>query len=80
MLNETEINDIWSLINEFVDKEVIDETAERYVDLLVDHNVTDKTLNRVMGADPILDQAIEYYLEQDDEEEEEEDSFDELVF
>ena len=42
MLNETQIGDIWLLFKEYVDKKVQDAAAERFVDLMADHGVSDK--------------------------------------
>lgn len=76
-MNENQIADIWLLIKEYVDKKVLDALAERYVDLLADHGVTDRVLKESLGYEDTLDEAIEYYLGQDiDEEEEEEEDWD----
>lgn len=74
-MNENQIADIWLLVKEYVDKKTIEALAERYVDLLADHGISDKTLKESLGYDDNLDEAIEYYLDQDpeDEPEEEED-------
>lgn len=70
MLNETQIGDVWLLFADYIDKKQIDVVAERYVELLVDLGVTDRTLQNSTGVDNILDHAIEYYLDDDDEQEE----------
>jgi hypothetical protein len=76
-MNENQIADIWMLFKEYVDKKAIDALAERYVDLLADHGISDKTLEASVGYDEGLDTAIEYYLDQDTEEGfEEEDNWD----
>lgn len=76
-MNENQIADIWMLFKEYVDKKAIDALAERYVDLLADHGISDKTLESSIGYDEGLDTAIEYYLDQDTEEGfEEEDNWD----
>jgi hypothetical protein len=76
-MNENQIADIWMLFKEYVDKKAIDALAERYVDLLADHGIGDKTLEAAVGYDEGLDTAIEYYLDQDTEEGfEEEDNWD----
>lgn len=67
MLNETQIGDVWLLFADYLDKKQIDIAAERYVELLVDYGVTDRTLQNSMGVDQVLDQAISYYLEEDEE-------------
>jgi hypothetical protein len=79
MLNETQIGDIWVLFTDFIDKKQVEGAAERYVDLLADFGVSDKVLQSVSGVDPILDQAINFYLDEESEEDEDED-YDELDF
>lgn len=71
-MNENQIADIWLLIKEYVDKKTIEALAERYVDLLADHGISDKTLKESLGFDDVLDDAIDYYLDQDSEDEPEE--------
>lgn len=75
-MNENQIADIWLLVKEYVDKKAIDGLAERYVDLLADHGISDRILKDSIGYDDSLDEAIEYYLGQDadDELESEDDS------
>lgn len=76
-MNENQIADIWMLFKEYVDKKAIEGLAERYVDLLADHGISDKTLESSIGYDESLDEAIEYYLDQDSEESyEDEDNWD----
>lgn len=75
MLNETQIADIWILFSEYIDKKIIDVAAERYVDLLADFGTSDRVLEGATGVDAVLDQAIEYYL---DEESDEDDDYKEL--
>jgi hypothetical protein len=74
-MNETHIGDIWMLFKEYVDKKVLDVLAERYVDLLADHGISDKVMAGASGVDDDLDNAIDFYLDEtsDEEEEDEED-------
>ncbi len=67
-MNENQIADIWLLFKEYADKKAVESLAERYVDLLADHGISDKTLKDSIGYDESLDDAIEYYLDQDSEE------------
>lgn len=69
MLNETQIGDIWLLFADYIDKKQLELVAERYVDLLADHGVSDKVLQNATGVDDTLDSAIEYYLDEDSEDE-----------
>jgi hypothetical protein len=77
MLNETQIGDIWLLFADYIDKKQLELVAERYVDLLADHGVSDKVLQSATGVDETLDSAIEYYL---DEEDVDDDDYKELDF
>ena len=73
MLNETQIGDIWMLFADFIDKKQVEAAAERYVDLLADYGVTDRIMQSAQGVDDTLDQAIEYYLEDEDAADDEDD-------
>ena len=76
-MNENQIADIWMLFKEYLDKKTIDLAAERYIDLLADHGVSDKIIQSASGYDDSLDDAITYYLDEDtDEEDYEEDNWD----
>jgi|APCry1669189369_1035219.scaffolds.fasta_scaffold21037_2 hypothetical protein len=79
MLNETQIGDIWLLFADYIDKKQIEVVAERYVDLLADHGVTDRVLQGAMGVDGSLDSAIDYYLDED-EDDKDADEYGELDF
>ena len=70
MLNETQIGEVWLLFADYLDKKQSDVVAERFVELLVDLGVNDRTLQNATGVDQVLDQAIAYYLEEDDDQEE----------
>ncbi len=76
-MNENQIADIWMLFKEYLDKKTIDLVAERYVDLLADHGISDKIIGAASGNDDALDDAISYYLdEESDDDEYEEDNWD----
>ena len=77
MLNETQIGDVWLLFADYIDKKQLELVAERYVDLLADHGVSDKVLQSATGVDETLDHAIEYYL---DEESDDDEDYKELDF
>jgi len=66
-MDEREIADIWMMFKEYLDKKMIDQAAEKYVDLLADYGVSDETLQDALGADAALDSAIHYYLDIDAE-------------
>ena len=69
-MNENHIGDIWLLFKEYADKKVLDVLAERYVDLLADHGVSDKVMAGASGVDDDLDNAIDFYLDETSDEEE----------
>ena len=79
MLNETQIGEVWLNFVEYIDKKQLETVAERYIDLLADFGVSDRTLQGATGVDTILDQAIHYYLN-DDEYDEDDDDYKELEF
>jgi hypothetical protein len=76
-MNEHQIADIWMLFKEYLDKKTIEIAAERYVDLLADIGVSDKVISAATGNDESLDEAIEYYLDEDNDDDNfEEDNWD----
>jgi hypothetical protein len=78
MLNESQIGDIWLVFADYIDKKQLEAAAERFVDLLADYGVSDRVMQSAMGVDHTLDQAIEYYL--DEEDDSEDDDYKELDF
>jgi len=76
-MNENQIGEIWMFFADYIDKKQLDIVAERYVELLADFGVRDRTLSNVVGIDNVLDHAISYYLEDD---EDEDDDYKELDF
>jgi hypothetical protein len=80
MLNETQIGDVWLNFVEYLDKKQLETVAERYIDLLADFGVSDRTLQGATGVDEILDQAIAYYLNDDEIDEDDDDDYKELEF
>jgi len=68
MLNETQVGDIWLNFVEYLDKKQLETVAERYIDLLADFGVGDRVLKDAKGVDDSLDQAIDYYLNDDEDE------------
>jgi hypothetical protein len=80
MLNETQIGDVWLNFVEYIDKKQLETVAERYIDMLADFGVSDRTLQNATGVDEILDQAISYYLNEDEDAEPEDEDYRELDF
>jgi hypothetical protein len=69
-MNENQIADIWMLFKEYIDRKIVDSVAERYVTMLIDHDVSEKQLENAIGFDDVLDDAISEQLEELDEEDE----------
>ena len=65
-MNENQIADIWMLFKDYIDRKALESAAERYVELLSDHGISDKQLDASIGFDDMLDSAISYYLDGDD--------------
>ena len=80
MLNETQIGDVWLNFVEYIDKKQLETVAERYIDMLADFGVSDRTLQNATGVDEILEQAIAYYLNEDEDAEPEDEDYRELDF
>lgn len=78
-MNESQIGELWMMFADYIDKKQLDVVADRYVELLADFGVRDRTLSNVIGIDAKLDQAITYYLE-NDEDIDEDDDYKELDF
>jgi len=66
-MDESQIADVWMMFKEYIDKKQVDIAAERFVDLLADYGVDDEEFKTVLGADAVLDHAINYYLEIDED-------------
>lgn len=77
MLNETQIADVWLMFADYIDKKQAEIAAERFIELLADFGATDRTFLGATGIDPTLDQAINYYLEDN---EDEDDGYTDLEF
>ena len=76
-MNENQIADVWMLFKEYIDRKNLEVLAERYIDLLADHGISDKIMESATGFDDDLDTAINYYLDEGIEEEEDyEDNWD----
>ena len=77
-ITEDHIVEFWVLFKEYIDKKNVETVAERYVDLLADFGVDDVTFRNAMDTDDTLDEAINYYLDEEEVEtfEEEETDWD----
>lgn len=68
-MNESLIMEIWDLFLEFIPEKSRDTVADRYIDFLVENDVTDATLESLIGNDDHLDSAIDSALQVMQEEE-----------
>ena len=75
-MNEEQIQEVWTLFKEYLDKKHVETAAERYVDLLSDYGTDDHVLIDYMGSCTILDNAIKYFLDDDEEVHDDEDGYD----
>lgn len=75
-MTEIQIADVWLLFKEYIDRKNLDVVAERFVELLADHGVSEKVLTSVVGHDDYLDDAIGYYLDDNIDEDVQDDWFD----
>ena len=62
-MNEDQIVDIWMGLKEYFDKKQIETIASKYIDVLADNGVSDQVFKAALGTDDVLDEAIEYYLD-----------------
>jgi hypothetical protein len=75
-MNEEQIQEVWTLFKEYLDKKHVETAAERYVDLLADYGIDDHVLIESMGSCTTLDNAIKYYLDDEEEVHDDEDGYD----
>jgi hypothetical protein len=62
-MNEEHISEIWMLFKEYLDRKQTDIVAEKYIDMLADHGVSDEVFKETLGHDATLDAAIGYFLD-----------------
>lgn len=65
-MNDIIICEVWSLFSQYVDKKLLAEAAEEFVELLSDNAVSDEVLRASLGVSKHLDRAIEEYLDNED--------------
>lgn len=68
-MDENLIVEIWALFKTYVDKKVLPDVAEKYVEVLVENGASDDDLCRAVGTEIKLDRAIEAYLNPEDDDE-----------
>lgn len=67
-MHEDLVLDLWVGLKEYFDKKGIETIASKYIDILLDHGVSDAVLKSSTGHDEDLDAAIAYYFDEEDEE------------
>jgi hypothetical protein len=70
------IADIWNAVSEHIPDKDKQEVAKTFITTLVDHGVSEITINELFGVDTFLDTAIEYATDEDDSEAYDEDEED----
>lgn len=75
-MNESFVVEMWELLKEYSDKKHLSIVSEKYVDLLIDHGVTDQSLENALGHDDDLDEAIRDELELSDDDDDDDDDYD----
>jgi len=66
-MNESFVVEMWELLKEYSDKKHLSIVSEKYIDLLVDHGVSDQVLENALGHDDDLDESIRNILEMYDD-------------
>lgn len=66
-MNEANSLLIWDYIKNYFNKNDVELAANRYIDALVESGLNDDQLRNLVGHDDALDEAIQYYLEDDDD-------------
>ena len=66
-MNESFVVELWELLKEYSDRKHLSIVSEKYVDLLVDHGISDQSLENALGHDDDLDDAIRNVLDIFDE-------------
>lgn len=59
------IVDVWNTFKESIDKKHIETVAERFIDVCADYGTDDTHFRDAMGSCDILDNAINYYLDEE---------------
>ena len=62
--------DIWNVLSDKIAEKDKADTAQEYINTLLDFDVPESTLESMIGIDTYLDTALEYVLDNESEEEE----------
>ena len=64
--------DIWNVLSDKIAEKDKADTAQEYINTLLDYDVPESTLESMIGIDTYLDTALEYVLDNESEEEDDE--------
>ena len=64
-MNEDVIADIWNVAVEHIPEVKRNDVAAEFVNTLLDHGISEVTLEALKGIDGYLDEAIDYAIDED---------------
>jgi hypothetical protein len=70
-MNSNMLADIWSVLSDKIAEKDKADTAQEYVNTLLDYDIPESMLEGMMGIDTYLDTALEYALEDEPSDEDE---------
>lgn len=79
-MKEDMIADLWTAVAEHLPEKQKKDAAAEFINVLLDYNIKDSTLESLHGVDSYLDQAIDYAIDGEnikDDEEDYNDDYDE---
>jgi len=65
-MNEEVIADIWNVVIEHIPEAKRNDVAAEYVNTLLDHGISELTLEALKGIDGHLDEAVIYAIDEED--------------
>ena len=64
-MNQDLLADVWNVLGERIPEKDKQDAASEFVNLLLDYDITETTLEGMLGIDTYLDTAIEYALDEE---------------
>jgi hypothetical protein len=65
-MNDEQIVELWTMLENYIDKKHLEICVERYLDMIVDFGADDETVKNCLGHSTALDNAINYYFDIDE--------------
>ena len=65
-MNEDIIADLWHVTIEHIPQDKREDVATDFVNVLLDYDIKESTLEALKGIDPYLDGAIDYAIDDED--------------